>query len=1214
MFRKVIISHLGELTHDMRTVGDVIRYRIYYDNLTRQSVDIVIIDKLDKNLSHVQASNDGQYDLRTHTVIWKVRGVLPRQSAYVELVARIYSVGVIHNQAFLVGVRRKKTNVVETTVVASPQLGWIPFSTDGKQKEPPRYYMKDETTTGLTVNFNIDGMFVNEIKIEGVTYHHLSIPCKATMLDLGKPQLPIVGALIEVPHGVNITATIFKSSSITLKDYNVYPVQEPIPRQTRPRRPPFKINSATYLADTQYPGVLARIQAEDIGVVRGHRLVFLKVNPLQYNPVTRQMQAFFNIEVRLEYNHPGQIQRIAKRIESPEFEALLQNSVLNYKQPERFGRGGDYEKEPNGCHYLILTHPNFYTSSDANNPVVRLQNWKRRKGLITHVMDVTSIQGGNTAASIRAFIQNAYDNWYPAPTYVLLVGDADFIPRNDGILHYEHVDSGDNDTPIGTDLSYATLDGTDYFPDIFIGRLPVDSLAQAGDVVDKIIQYEQNPPATPANANYYQDTSLVCLFEDDDWINGNGTEDLSFRIIEFAEAIRTYLNGQGYNARRIYSRSGGFAQGPQRYENGTALPVELTLNGNPTAGIPGFAWNGGAADIRAAINGGNFLITYDGHGNPTSWARPGFNTGNFPGLNNANLYPVVFSFACMTGWFDNEINPNNVDTDPYSAGVQGLGVNDESFCELLLRRANAGAVAVIGSTRISWENNDVMMLGAYKAIWPDFAPNPPTSLSLPQMQMGPLVRMGQILNFCKIYMANTYEHNFHRESSFEMYHLFGDPEMPIWTQAPVRLNVDCPQGLGSAGVQDFIVKVTDQVTGNPVQSATVTLTRRVTTGGNPVDRIIESQLTNPDGIARFTLNNIGDGDIDITVTALNYLPHTAVIKVATGGAVLNRLDPDNGPEGQTIHVGGQDFSGSENVDIYFGSQLVKTVAAQGGSFGQIGADVDIQVASPHQLGPMNVMLVGQQSGRYAVEVFQVRSKNPVDLWTYSQLDSSTWGLNPGGGNPIWDNPEIQLYEGANMVNSNNLVVGHTYTMKVKVHNDTAFTANQAKVVFRWANFGIGGPWYDFHTVALNVPPGGATAEAPFTPGQTGHVCVLAEIYHTEDITPSNNQGQENLHVGPTSSPAKVCFLVWNRTKKPAAVYLEVRQLIKPDKIGKERLWATKVIHPDPQVLQPGERSEACVIVDPDVADVKKGTKAEFAVTGFIDGEMIGGVNLVIVKQ
>ncbi len=1212
MFRKVIISHLGELTQDMRTVGDLIRYRIYYDNPTRARVDVVITDKLARNLSRVTALNGGRYDQRTRTATWKIPGLLARQGAFVEVEAVIDSTGVVENQAFLrgLGARRGESNVVKTVVVAPPRTGWIPFGADSRRTEPPRPYMKDETTTGLTVNFDMDGMFVTETKVDGVTYHDLSIPGKATLMDVGRPRLPIVGALVEVPHGVTLTPHAVKSRSVTLGDYNVRPMQELTPRQPGPRRG-FSVDRATYLSDAPYPGPLARVQARDVGVMRGHRLVFLKVFPVQYNPVTRQMRVFSNIEVRLDYDHPAQIQRIPRRLRSPAFEATLRNSVLNYKNVLRFGGVGDYQKARTGCHYLILTDPTFYNATDPNNPVVRLQNWKRRKGLLTEVVDVTTIAGGNTAASIRTYLQNAYDTWDPAPTYVLLVGDADLVPRNDGVLHDWHHDNLNNNTPIGTDLTYAELDGSDYFPDVFIGRLPVDSLAQAGDVVDKIIGYEQRPPAVPANANYYQDTSLVCLFEDV-WQTSNGTEDPSFRIVEFAEAIRTFLNAQGYNTQRIYSRSGNFAQGPQRYENGTALPVDLTINGNPGAGIPGFAWNGGPADISAAINGGNFLVTYDGHGGPATWARPLFTAAHIAALNNPGSFPVVLSFACMTGWFDNEVNPNNVDTVPGQAGMQGLGVNDESFCELLLRRANAGAVAVIGSSRISWENNDVMMLGAYKAIWPEFAPNPPSSLVIPQMQMGPLTRMGQILNFCKIYMANAYADGFTRESSFEMYHLFGDPEMPLWTRAPVALAVDCPRGIGSTGAQDFVVTVTEQAGGAPVQSAAVALTRRVTTGGVAVDRILDSQLTSPDGVVRFGLNDIGAGDIDITVTAPGYLPFTGTIGAVSGGAVLNRLDPDNGPEGQTIHVGGQGFGGNENVDIYFGGQLMRTVPAPNGSFGQAGSDVDIQVAAPYPLGPVNVVALGQQSGRCAADVFQVRSRNPIDLWTYSQWDPSTWSLNPGGDNPVWNNPEIQLYDGATAVDSNNLVAGHTYTMKVGVHNDTGFTANQTKVVFRWANFGIGGPWFDFHTASLDVPPGGATAEAPFTPPQTGHVCVLAEIFHMEDVSPGNNQGQENLHVGPTQSPAEVGFLIWNRTRKPAAVFLEVRQMIRPDRVGKEPLWATKVVHPDPQVLQPGDRAEARVVVDPG-ATIRKGTKAEFAVTGFIDGEMVGGVNLIITK-
>jgi hypothetical protein len=85
MFRKVIISHLGELTHDTRTVGDAIRYRIYYDSLATIGARVIISDKLDPILSRVTAFNGGVYDAHTHTVTWEVTGLFARRRAYVEV-------------------------------------------------------------------------------------------------------------------------------------------------------------------------------------------------------------------------------------------------------------------------------------------------------------------------------------------------------------------------------------------------------------------------------------------------------------------------------------------------------------------------------------------------------------------------------------------------------------------------------------------------------------------------------------------------------------------------------------------------------------------------------------------------------------------------------------------------------------------------------------------------------------------------------------------------------------------------------------------------------------------------------------------------------------------------------------------------------------------------------------------------------------------------
>jgi len=1203
---KVIVSHVGEVTQDVRAVGEVIKYKVYFSNNSKQQADIVIMDKLDTNLSQITVFNNGMYDEQDHYVIWEIGDVPVGEDVSVEFEAVIGKAKLIRNQATIQinGQRDIQTNTVETTVCGSPELGWVPFDRVSKSVEVPRSAMKDETTMGTTVNFDIPGMFVHEVKVNGVIYHRLSIPGHTTLLDLGKPELPIVGQIIEVPHGVNFDIEVIKSASIPLECYNVYPAQEREIRQGPPEENEFALDETAYLTDDYYPAELAVIEAGDIGVIRGHRIVFLKVNPIQYNPVTRESRAFTNIEVRLNYDKPAQIQPVDARIKSQAFEELIQRSVLNYKDPGRFA-GGDArdgsDRKEDGCDYLIITHGDFYNANDANNPVVRLQNWKQQKGYKTRVVDVADIPGGNTADDIRDYIQDAYDQWYPVPTYVLLVGDADFIPTNYQVDQVSETHPSHNNTFIGSDLYYVTVDGVvtdggnvlgpDYFPDMFIGRLSVETLAEAEDIVDKMLAYEQNPPA---NANYYTDTALVCLFED---AMVNGQEDATFRIIEFSEEIEDYLDTNGYDPERIYDQSGNWAAGPQRYENGTNIPVLLTIAG-------GFPWNGATVDITNAINNGNFLIIYDGHGAPQWWDLPFFDDHDADALANDNptpVLPIILSYACQTGWFDHE-------TDDPSLNAT---TNSESLCEHFFRHSTGGAVGVIGSTRISWDNNDFMMLGATKAIWPDFDPNPPFGPGqLPDIQTGPLVRMGQINTFSKVYMANYYNDDFHRQASFEMYTLFGDPEMPVWTEEPANFDVDHPEGIGSTGEQDFVVKVYDGASGDPVQSAVVVLTRDST--------ILATKQTNPGGIVRFTLMTPGTGDLDITVTALNYRPYQGNIVVNAGGADLNRLDPEDGVENQTIHVGGQNFSGNEKVDIYLGDQLMKTQDVTGGNFGQSGVeDVDIKVPSPYDLGPVNILAHGQTSDRYAVDVFQVRTTNPIDVYTYSQWDNTTWHLQTGG-DLTWNNPEIKLYDtDGNPVASNNLVVGTQYTIQAEVHNDTNFDANNVKVAFKWANFGLGQPdrvWEDIGTDEVNIPANNSRkAEIEWTPPSTGHLCMLVEIYHIEDINESNNKGQENLHVGPASSPADVCFAIWNPTKEPAYVFLELRQLVPEGQELENPLWGSWIMHPDPQLIKPGEMTKGCVLIDPDYAGIKRG-KAEFVLTGYINGKIIGGVNFIIEKK
>ncbi len=292
------------------------------------------------------------------------------------------------------------------------------------------------------------------------------------------------------------------------------------------------------------------------------------------------------------------------------------------------------------------------------------------------------------------------------------------------------------------------------------------------------------------------------------------------------------------------------------------------------------------------------------------------------------------------------------------------------------------------------------------------------------------------------------------------------------------------------------------------------------------------------------------------------------------------------------------------------------------SFGQTSQqNFDINTPSLHDLGPVNVIAQGKSSNRYGVDVFWVRKQNPIDLYLYDQWDNTTWFLYSGTENPTWDNPSIQLYDGANPVSSNNLTQGHTYRINVTVYNSTGYIAQKTKVTFKWTNFGMGQPpdvWTIItpSPIEIDLPANGsATAEINWTPTLTGHTCLQVEIYHIEEINTNNNLGQENCDVGPTSSPAKVEFTLWNPTKRPQMIYLDLRQI--SDSINQKIpliLWESQIIHPDPQLLQPGEKRDAIVLIDPAKSDVKSGTIANFSLTGYADGEIIGGANFRITKK
>lgn len=100
-------------------------------------------------------------------------------------------------------------------------------------------------------------------------------------------------------------------------------------------------------------------------------------------------------------------------------------------------------------------------------------------------------------------------------------------------------------------------------------------------------------------------------------------------------------------------------------------------------------------------------------------------------------------------------------------------------------------------------------------------------------------------------------------------------------------------------------------------------------------------------------------------------------------------------------------------------------------------------------------------------------------------------------------------------------------------------------------------------------------------------------------------GQENTEVHPVASPGEITFTVSNPTNQSALVYIEAKQ------VGTQKLWKTRIERDYPQVQAPGENKTATLIVDAP-SDAAQGEKRIFTVSGYVDGKLIGGIEVEVV--
>ncbi len=674
-------------------------------------------------------------------------------------------------------------------------------------------------TDYLDIQYQVYNALIKEIQVKGIDYQFINMEGFGHMMQPGKPAVPSRTDIVALHNDVDYKLKIIKKKYKEFDGYNIHPALKPARDTEGSPEPEFMIDKEVYSTNAFFPENIAEVV--EIQKIRGMPLAFIQFNPVQFNPVTKKIRVYTEVEYSIETGNKESFQDIGSS-NTNHFTTLLKRMVINDKHiPNAVNNTG--QKSIDDVNYIIVTHDEYLAAADE------LAAWKMQLGY-----NVEIIAGTNwTSENIKSEIAYRYDVYEPKPDYLLIIGDhtGDFAVPGE-----MHAVDGE---PFATDLYYACMDGDyDYIPDMAFGRISVSSVQEANVVVQKIINYEKNPVTDP---DFYTNGLNCAQYQDDD---NNGYADR--RFCHTSEDVRDYLiDSIGYNIERIYYTDSqhdvtNLHYNYGYYSNGELLPAELRT--------PSFNWNGGSSEITSAINAGKFFVLHRDHGysGGSGWAHPYYTTSSMNSLSNGDLLPVIFSINCHTGEYQ----------------------LDNCFAEKLVRMENKGAVGVVAAAYYSYSGyNDAFVAGMFDAMWAEpgltfqfgsgGTNNPPPS--------GPPTSVRTMADVISLGLARMTETWGVSQYSYELFHWFGDPAMKMWTSNPhdslitanYNTEIDCEESA-------FLIDNCN------VDSAMITLLQDNQLIGRGI--LMQNSLS-------LDYNLVNDSPVTMTLSKENHKPLTAQLTV-----------------------------------------------------------------------------------------------------------------------------------------------------------------------------------------------------------------------------------------------------------------------------------------------------------------------------------------------
>lgn len=438
------------------------------------------------------------------------------------------------------------------------------------------FSLLSSTSQEAVVRVDFGSYHTENVMVNGEMMQKLHAEKTYPILESGQPELLQSAFSLIIPEGSDPVIEILDSQFSEIENFALAPSKGKLYRNQDPATVAYT-KGVAYQCDKYLLGSSATL-GEDYQL-RDYHGVSIKVYPFDYNPVAKKLKAYSSVTMKVKFNSNRSVQTAQKNNRT--FDAVYANQFLNYGGL----RGTPVAEEGD---ILIIAPEQFLA---AMQPYA---DWKIRNGYNTEVVNLSNV--GSNANTIKSYILDYYNNHNLA--FVIIVGDNAQFPTP--------TVSGNK-----SDNYFTELVGDDSYPDIILGKISAETVAQVETQVQRFIAYEQNP----------SETSHFPVFMGIASNQGPGdNNEYDYQHIRnINNKLQNYTYTSGYE---LFEGSQG----------------GLDASGDPTASM-----------VATAVNSGVGIISYCGHGAEQQWVTTDFNNNDVNALTNVGKLPFILSVACVNG-------------------------------------------------------------------------------------------------------------------------------------------------------------------------------------------------------------------------------------------------------------------------------------------------------------------------------------------------------------------------------------------------------------------------------------------------------------------------------------------------------------------------------------------------------------------------------------